>query len=100
MVYLVLGWYILYWDGVFGISIGIVKRTEIRKGYVFGLGTSDFISFQKDNINNSLLKLLSVSFWAQAELPHLLVTELVQVCVHLEIMKEISSISSEITAAV
>ena len=34
-------------------------------------------------INNPLLKVLSMSFWAEAELPHLLVTELIQVSVHL-----------------
>ena len=34
-------------------------------------------------MDNPLLKLLGMSFWAEAELPHLLVTELIQVSVHL-----------------
>ena len=37
-----------------------------------------------------LLELLRVSFWAEAELPHLIVTELVQVCVHLRISSQIA----------
>ena len=37
----------------------------------------------QNNFDNPFLKKLGMSFWAKAELPHLLVAELIQVCMHL-----------------